>query len=446
MASTAAKSYRHRSAGRPNQPTPQTSSLMTDEQRAPKRFSTDRRQISHPVLAWERSGRTAAFSGDADDDAPWNFAGQPLYTREKINPATLIEQLRRPGSSVALNLLDDFDGLPPDAKTWDFYRHTGHWQNRLIHGDSAAVMASLIARDGLAGQVQAVYFDPPYGMNFKSNFQTATDELNTTDNIKGVPVGDAAPLRAFRDSYSNGVHSFLDGIHERLVLIRELLTESGSLFLQIGDENVHRLALVCDEVFGPGNRVATITWRPTGGSSAKTLPESASYLLWYAKDKEQVKYRQVYEELSRAELLGQWTYAAKVELADGTTRNLKPQEKADPDRHLPPGTRLYWLTDLTSQGVSTTGRTCEYEYDGVTYHCGDTRQWTVSSAAGGDDVGGRALCGLDRLAELGRLDGSGPGHRLHWKWYEDEVAGRRIDNVWHERKAPSKKALRRPNR
>ena len=191
---------------------------------------------------------------------------------------------------------------PPTPQKWEFYQHSGHWQNRLIHGDSAEVMQSLIARDGLAGQVQMIYFDPPYGIKYNSNFMTATDKLETKNDDTGIPVGDTLPIKAFRDTYQNGIHSYLDEIHERLVLFRELLAESGSLFLQIGDDNVHRLAVLCDEVFGEENRVATITWRPTGGSSAKTLPESASYLLWYAKDLQCLKYRQLFEPLSRRDV------------------------------------------------------------------------------------------------------------------------------------------------
>jgi len=236
----------------------------------------------HPLLAWDRGGATSKLAGNADDDTAHDFAGAPLYTREKVTPALLVEQLRRTDAPHSLQL--DFDGLPGEDAALEWYQHSGHWQNRLIHGDSSAVRQSLIAKDGLRGSVQMIYLDPPYGQNFKSNFQTDVTKLETPEKIDGVPAGDTAPLRAFRDTYRNGIHSYLDGIHERAVLARELLTETGSLFVQIGDINVHRLALVLDEVFGPENRVATITYRPATGSSANTLPESASYLLWYAQE------------------------------------------------------------------------------------------------------------------------------------------------------------------
>jgi len=413
-----------------------------------------RKERPEPVLCWDRQGATSA----ADDNH--RFAGLPLYTREKVNPLSMINQLRKPDAlAAAPSLFDDFDGLPDGAFEWEFYQHPGNWQNRLIHGDSAEVMQSLIARDGLAGRVQMIYFDPPYGIGFKSNFMTATDRLETRDDATGVPVGDTAPLRAFRDTYRNGIHSYLDEVHERLVLFRALLTESGSLFVQIGDDNVHRLAVLCDEVFGAENRVATITWRSTGGTSARTLPESASYLLWYARDKAEVAFNQLYEPMNRKEIIDSWAKsfsAPTLELPDGSTRRLTRAETNDPDAQIPPDARVYKREQLTSQGASDTGRTCPYVYGGVTYHPGSTRQWRVSTpeeqtrtsdpsarvngAADSPPTGGESRsCGLDRLAELKRLDGSGEGGGLMWRWYDDEVPGRKVDNVWSQMRKPSGK-------
>ncbi len=419
-------SYHHTSARRPNQPTAETAPLLSDEQRAPAPFTVDRREIATPVLAWDRQGRSSRLAGDSTDDAH-NFAGTPLYTREKINPLTMIEQLRRSDATVPLSLLDDFNGLPPDAKSWEFYEHAGHWQNRLIHGDSSEVMQSLIVRDGLGGRVQMIYFDPPYGMGFKSNFMTGTDRMETKDDITGVPVGDASPLRAFRDTYRNGIDSYLDTVHERLVLARELLTNSGSLFLQIGDKNVHRLAVLCDEVFGADNRVATITWKPTSASSSATLPEVASYLLWYAKDKQQLKYRQLYEKLSRKEIIEHFSSYVMYELSDGSTHKLTPEQRSNPDKHLPPDARLYKRTFLASQGTSTTGRSEPYRWQGQVWPCHSGWQWQVS------------MDGLDRLAELGRLDAAGSDATLRWKQFEDEIPGRKINNVWQQQMSLSDK-------
>ena len=423
-----ASTYRHAAASRPNQPTVGTEPLMSDEQRAPLPFHVDRRDITHPVLAWDRQGRTSRMEGDPTTDSTHTFAGVPLYTQEKINPLAMIEQLRRPDTGIPLNLFDDFNGLPPEANTWEFYQHSGHWQNRLVHGDSSEVMQSLIVRDGLAGRVQMVYFDPPYGIAFRSNFMTATDQLQTYDSIdKGVPVGDPAPLRAYGDTYRNGIHSYLDGIHERLVLARELLADTGSLFLQIGDDNVHLLGVLCDEVFGPDNRMSTITYTTSGGgSSTSSIPNAANYLLWYAKDKPQAKYRPLYQKLNRTEVIEHFSWHVMVELSDRTVRPLSPEERANPNK-LPSGARLYRRQRLASPGTSTTGRSDPYTWNGYDWPCPEGEHWRVS------------MEGLGRLAELGRLDAAGPGSYLGWKWYEDEVAGKRINNIWHRQMSTSDK-------
>lgn len=472
------RSYDHASAQRPNQPTAETSPLMTDDDRAPVAFDVARRlpqavaeayeqaaELSdvnldrdlrtHPVLAWDRQGATSQLSGDAEADTSHAFAGVPLYTREKVTPALLVEQLRRGDASRVMQF--DFDGLGDEALEWEWYQHAGHWQNRLIHGDSAAVMQSLLAKDRLRGQVQMIYFDPPYGQNFKSNFQTDTGKLETPEKLDGLPVGDTMPLRAFRDSYRNGIHSYLDGIHERAVLARELLTDSGSLFVQIGDLNVHRLALVLDEVFGPENRVATITYRPATGSSARTLPESASYVLWYARDKPRCKFHQIYESMPDAEIIAQWgkSFApARLELPDGKSRNLTADEQRSPENELTQAAVLFCRQNLTSMGSSTTGRTREIIYRGGRYHCGDGRQWRVSVHDGDapvcappDDNGARTEasppcpepepCGLCWLGWSGRLDATKSG--LYWKMYAREFPGRRVDNVWPQMQRATKR-------
>ena len=234
----ATDSYRHKTATRRNNPTPETESMMTDEDRKPKPFTINRYEIATPVLTWDRQGETSALGGDDAEDLLLRMEALPLYVREKVSPAEFVNQLRKSDSGVQVSM-DDFNGLPDGADPLNFYEHSGNWQNRLIHGDSADVMKSLIAKDGLAGQVQMIYYDPPYGMSYQSNFQPTTDNLDVKDNESAVPAGDALPIRAFRDTYRNGVHSYLDGIHKQCVLARELLTASGSLFVQIGDENVH---------------------------------------------------------------------------------------------------------------------------------------------------------------------------------------------------------------
>lgn len=440
----ATDAYRHKAAARRNNPTPETESMMTDEDRKPKPFTINRHEIAAPVLAWQREGETSALSGEAAQDELLRMEALPLYVREKIAPSEFVNQLRKPDSGIQIST-DDFNGLPEGADPLNFYEHSGNWQNRLIHGDSADVMKSLIAKDGLGGQVQMIYYDPPYGMSYQSNFQPTTDSLDVKDNDSAIPAGDALPIRAFRDTYRNGVHSYLDGIHKQCVLARELLADSGSLFVQIGDENVHRLGVLLDEVFGGDNRVATITWRPTGMPSAKLLGESASYILWYAKDKQQIKYNPLYEPRDRQSQMADFTSYAGIEVHGEPDRAPTREERRDVAL-LPDDARLFKRSRLTSQGWSTTGRSVDYWYNGRWHSCGPTEQWRVSvcppgvetdGPCPGDPDGKQAECGMCVLKRFGRLSDLGPS--LHWKLYEEERPGRKIDNVWHAVAAPKSK-------
>ena len=285
-------------------------------------------------------------------------------------------------------------------------------------------MASLAQREGLAGQVQMIFFDPPYGIGFKSNFQVAVRKRETEENRKGLPA-DPKMIRAFRDTYERGIDSYLDQMLEKLTLARDLLTESGSIFVQIGDENVHRMAVVLDEVFGYENRVATIPFATSGGSSSKTLPSVADFLLWYAKDASRLKYHQLYEALTRAGKIELMSSYAFVEVGNGS-RRVTSEERLDPDL-IPTNARLYRRRPLTSQGWSTTGRSEPYIWNGVRYDCPERSHWAVS------------MDGIDRLAETGRLDSTGSGSALMWKQYEDEIPGRALNNIWAQKRAASDK-------
>lgn len=452
--STSHGNYRHGQARRRNAPTAETEAVMTDEDKQPSPFTVDRRQIDTPVLAWQREGRTSVLS-DTESDDRIEFEARPLYVREKIDPMTLVDQLRRHDATRQGDLFSDFNGLPDDADTFRFYEYDGHWQNRLIHGQSTMVMESLINKEGLAGQVQMIYYDPPYGMSYKSNFQPTTNSQNVTDGEESIPVGDTLPIRAFNDTYHNGIDSYLDSIHETVVLARELLADTGSLFLQIGDDNVHRCSVLLDEVFGASNRVATITWRPSGGTSASLLPESASYLLWYAKNIDCVKYRHIYEKRDRQDTMDDFGTYCFVELPDGTIRRPKSQERNDV-KFLPEDARLFTTMTLTSQGYSTTGRSVDYWFLNRWHATGATRQWRVSvheepkhtngtvvipvsnEACPGDPDGKQDVCGMCILRKLGRLHAARQGS-IRWKWYEDERPGTRYDNVWHQQASPSNK-------
>ena len=406
-------SYQYASASRSNLPTEQTEPLMSAGDKAPQPFTpAGRERDDEPVLAWSREA------------LPQTYDAHPLYVREKIHPGAFVQSLK--AGTAQTTLFDDFNGLPSPEAAYEWYEHAGNWQNRLIHGESARVMASLAERERLAGRVQMIFFDPPYGIGFKSNFQVSVRNRETADNRKGLPC-DTRTIRAFRDTYDRGIHSYLDQMLEKLTLCRELLTESGSIFVQIGDENVHRMAVALDEVFGHENRVATIPFVTSGSSSARTLASVADFLLWYGKDKAEVKYHQLYEPLTRAEKVEHMSSYAMVELRDGSTRSLTRDEEVDPETELPDGARLYRRMPLASPGTSTTGRSDPYHWRGHDWPCPSGEHWRVS------------MDGMDHLAELGRLDAAGPGSMLSWKRYENEIPGRRIHNVWSRQMSASDK-------
>ena len=402
------KAYEHKAAKRTNIPTDRDRVFMTDEDREKIEFSPEPAGTGGPVLSWRRGPQVRDIKTDA----------LPLYIHEKVNPSAFIEQLTRSGADGdQMDWFAEFNGLPADAK-YDWYKFKGNWSNRIIRGNSVDVMASLAAKEGMGGQVQMLFFDPPYGINFASNYQSSTRKRGATD----TPV-EAPSRKAFRDTYIDGLHSYMDTVFKVAAHARSLLSESGSFFLQIGTENVHRISIILDEVFGPENRVATITFAKSGASSAKHLSQVADFLLWYAKDKEQVKYHQLYEPLSRKEKLDLITFAAMVELSDGTSRNLTPKERDDPDEHLPKDSRLFSRMPLTSQHESTTGRSDPYRWNGTWYHCPPDSQWRVDPKSG-------PKSGMDRLAAENRLSATDSGS-LRWKQYEDEMPGRQIHNLWH---------------
>ena len=350
-----------------------------------------------------------------------------LHVHERIDPRTIIEAVRKrnghpPGQE---SLFETEEENPPLRKAIEFYRHPHNWSNRLIAGDSLRVMNSLLKKEGMGGQVQMIYIDPPYGIKYGSNFQPFVNEQQVTDGKGEHLTSEPEMIKAFRDTWEMGIHSYLSYLRDRLLLSYELLTPSGSCFVQIGDENILRVGLLMDEIFGAENRVTIISYATTGGSSAKTLPDVANYLLWYAKDKSQIKYHQLYEPLNRKEVIEFFSSYALVEQADGTTRKLTNEERFDPNI-FPKETRILQRVPLNSQGWSTTGRSEPYEWEGKIYHCRPNSHWSVSHK------------GLDRLAELGRLH-SLDGVNLRYKWYESEVPGRRINNFWNTQMAAHNK-------
>ena len=283
----------HDEATRRNAPTAELEAFVPPEVKTPIRVAYERRNPDlDPQLVWR--GKDMADWSELIVEAP------PLYIQEKIHPKALIEDLKRAASrraepEIAPDLFADFNGIEPDQRT-EFYEHDQHWSNRMILGDGLKVMASLAEREGLKGKVQCIYFDPPYGIKFNSNFQWSTTSRDVKDGKADHFSREPEQVKAFRDTWADGIHSYLTYLRDRLTVARDLLTESGSVFVQIGDENVHRVRALMDEVFGDENFVSEITVQKAGSTFAEYLGGVADYVLWFAKSRPRLKYRALYDQ------------------------------------------------------------------------------------------------------------------------------------------------------
>jgi adenine-specific DNA-methyltransferase len=289
------ETLKHEEAKRKNIPTAEYQSVMDKNEQSPVRVAYERRNRDlDPQLVWR--GKDEQDWSDLVIQAP------PLYIQEKVQPKVLIDDLlrrteaREKASVVQPDLFADFDGLPDDNARTEFYQHDAHWANRMILGDSLQVMASLAEREGLRGRVQCIYIDPPYGIKFSSNFQWSTTSRDVKDGKADHITREPEQVKAFRDTWRDGIHSYLTYLRDRLTVARDLLNESGSIFIQIGDENLHRVSALADEVFGPDNTVAVITFAKTASTSTAKLAQVCDYVLWVAKSAPSVKARGLFQD------------------------------------------------------------------------------------------------------------------------------------------------------
>src|SRR3989440_11972093 len=280
------ESLRHAEATRKNIPTAEYQSVLQKNEQDPVRVAYERRNRDlDPQLVWR--GKDEQDWSDLVVHAP------PLYIQEKVHPKALIDDLLRQSrdraheaGQITPDLFADFNGIPKGVDKTEFYQHDQNWSNRMILGDSLQVMASLAEREGLRGKVQCIYLDPPYGIKFNSNFQWSTTSRDVKDGNAAHITREPEQVKAFRDTWRDGIHSYVTYVRDRLTLARDLLADSGSIFVQIGDENVHRVRAVMDEVFGDGNFISQLSTKKSGGSTGEFLAGIIDYVLWYAKNKE----------------------------------------------------------------------------------------------------------------------------------------------------------------
>jgi adenine-specific DNA-methyltransferase len=405
------ETLKHDGATRKNIPTAEYQSVMAKDEQKPVRVEYERRNRDlDPQLVWR-----------GKDEQDWSelvVHAPPLYIQEKVHPKVLVDDLKRESErrreateprAEQVDLFADFNGLPSDGAKTEFYQHDAHWANRMILGDSLAVMASLAEREGLRAKVQCIFFDPPYGIKFNSNFQWSTTSRDVKDGNADHITREPEQVKAFRDTWRDGIHSYLTYLRDRLTVARDLLTDTGSVFVQIGDENVHRVRALMDEVFGEDNFVSLIAFTKgaTGLGSSDRLPARLDFLVWYSKRAEQQKFRQLFT-VREEQLDPNFNW---VQFPDGQFRRLSPDERSGEEK-LPDGVRLFGDVSLTKPGP---GRKFEIEFKGRRFDSGK-RWWGMTPES------------LGRALKTGRVEQF--GNALRQIRYQDESTAVAIGNLW----------------
>ena len=305
-------------------------------------------------------------------------------------------------------------GLPSEDARTEFYQHDANWSNRMILGDSLQVMASLAEREGLRGKVQCIYLDPPYGIKFNSNFQWSTTSRDVKDGKADHISREPEQVKAFRDTWRDGIHSYLTYLRDRLTVARDLLSESGSIFVQIGDENVHRVRGLMDEIFGDDNFASAITFVKNSGQTTSLLSGNFDYILWYTKNRIAAKYRQIfYDKSIGTAFSGRYD---QVLLYDGDVRRVTKEESLG-ILDLPDGARLFALQPAISHGYNR-NTTVDYVLSGREYFPGNNRQWKYT------------VSGMDRLTKSGRLVGL--SKMIYYRRFVDDFPAYAIGNNWND--------------
>jgi adenine-specific DNA-methyltransferase len=403
---TPVRTYPHPDASRSNIPTAELESFTRPEEKRPAIVRYPRDPTLDPQLVWKGK--------DEQDSHPLEVPAVPIYIQETIDPLALVEELRAESegrrSEQQLGFFAPYTDLTFEERV-DFYRHPGKWSNRMILGDSLLVMTSLAEKEGLKGQVQTIYIDPPYGIKFGSNWQVSTRKRDVRDGKDTDLTRQPEQVRAYRDTWELGIHSYLAYLRDRLVTARELLTESGSVFVQIGDENVHLVRAVLDEVFGSANFVAQIAFAKTATFSSELLSRSHDHLLWYGKDRDRIKYRRLLSPRVERTQGGTFSWIAQ---SDGQQRRLTADEMRG-DVVSPPG-RRFRADNLVSSGVSSTPTAVRF--NGTEFLPSPGTHWKTTVS------GVYQLMAADRVVPVGRI--------LAYKRFEDDFPLQPFGDVWED--------------
>jgi adenine-specific DNA-methyltransferase len=390
--------YEHDREQRLNNPPVGLVNSDTDPEGTAKQYAYD--PHLDPQLVWAGKAERTSFE----------VPTVSLHVHERIEARTIIEAVRKKTDvSRQLGFFAREEENPPIRHAIDFYKHPHGWSNRLIAGDSLLVMNSLLEKEGMAGKVQMIYIDPPYGIKYGSNFQPFVNKRDVKDGKDEDLTAEPEQIRAFRDTWELGIHSYLAYLRDRLLLARELMSESGSIFVQISDENVHRVRCLMDEVFGAGNFVSLIAYIKTSGLAQTNLPTTFDVLIWYARDKSKVKYRQLYRDKNIPELPSY----SHIQLKDQTIRKITPEEKSGM-KPRPEGSRVFAPSNTTSQGNPS----IPLELNGIVFTTPPNRGWKTSTK------------GMQILWNTGRLMVS--GCTLNYKRYVDDFPVTTLTNLWDD--------------
>jgi adenine-specific DNA-methyltransferase len=361
---------KHEADKRKNIPTAEFQSILKNEEQKVLELRYPRNTDLDPQLVWR--GKDEQDWSDLVVQAP------PLYIQEKVHPKVLIDDLvlqtketKSQQSGFQTDLFSDFNGIAEGTDKTEFYQHDQNWTNRMILGDSLQVMASLAERERLRGTVQCIYIDPPYGIKFNSNFQWSTTSRDVKDGKTDHITREPEQVKAFRDTWRDGIHSYLTYLRDRLTVARDLLTESGSIFVQIGDENVHRVRVLLDEIFGEGNFIASINFQTAPYATSNYLPSVMNTLLWYSKTGSP-KYRALFKPKSDIKSIDLYRQALSENGQTYTTLSADEIMSGPTNETF----RQYRLVSLISQGSGSSPQPIDFQ--SIKYYPPSNSHWKVT--------------------------------------------------------------------